>query len=105
MVLGTQTSESLSTAFVRQVAQAEVVEAVEIGVPLLAESASPRFVKAPSEAPPVVVECASVAEYVEPALVVTHAAAPVVENEIVTSVPTNCSKTWSVHRPRTLKGS
>ena len=47
MVLGTQTSETLSTALVRQVAQAEIVEAVEIGVPLLAEPAS-RFLKAPA---------------------------------------------------------
>ena len=52
--LGTQTSKSLGTALVHQVAQREIEEAIEIGVPLLAESASPRFVKAPVlEAPPV----------------------------------------------------
>ena len=38
IVQGTQTSESLGTALVRQVAQAEIVEVVEIGAPLLAES-------------------------------------------------------------------
>ena len=38
MVQGTQTSESLGTAPVRQVAQVEIVEAVEIGAPLPAES-------------------------------------------------------------------
>ena len=54
--LGTQTSESVGTAPVRQVAQAEIVEAVEIGVPPSAESASPMFGKAPVlEAPPVAV--------------------------------------------------
>ena len=55
MVRDTQTSESLGTAPVRQVEQAEIVAAVEVGVPLPAESASPMFVKAPVlEAPPVV---------------------------------------------------
>ena len=61
MVLGTQTCESLRTEPVRQVAQAEIVEAVEMGVPLLADSASPRFVKAPVlESTPVVVKCAPI---------------------------------------------
>merc|ERR1712135_84199 len=54
MVQGTQTSESLGTAPVRQVAPAEIVEVVEIGAPLPAESAPPMFVTAPVlEAPPV----------------------------------------------------
>merc|ERR1711945_20320 len=65
-VQGTQTSESLGTAPVRQVAQAEIVEVVEIGAPLPAESAPPMFVTAPVlEAPPAVVE------YVQPAPVVS----------------------------------
>merc|ERR1712064_129760 len=46
-VQGTQTSESLGTAPVRQVAPAEIVEVVEIGAPLPAESAPPMFVTAP----------------------------------------------------------
>merc|ERR1712064_178886 len=46
-VQGTQTSESLGTAPVRQVAQAEIVEVVEMGAPLPAESAPPMFVTAP----------------------------------------------------------
>merc|ERR1711991_1015197 len=76
-VQGTQTSESLGTAPVRQVAQAEIVEVVEMGAPLPAESAPPMFVTAPVlEAPPPVVE------YVAPAPAVTYAhatSAPVVE--------------------------
>merc|ERR1712135_264711 len=68
-VQGTQTSESLGTAPVRQVAQAEIVEVVEIGAPLPAESAPPMFVTAPVlEAPP-----APVVEYVAPAPAVTYA--------------------------------
>ena len=55
MVQGTQTSESLGTAPVRQVAQVEIVEAVEIGAPLPAESGPPMFVKAPVLEDPVVV--------------------------------------------------
>merc|ERR1712107_706044 len=85
-VQGTQTSESLGTAPVRQVAQAEIVEVVEMGAPLPAESAPPMFVTAPVlEAPPAVVEYvqpAPVVEYVAPAPAVTFAhatAAPVVE--------------------------
>merc|ERR1711945_74981 len=77
-VQGTHTSESLGTAPVRQVAQAEIVEVVEIGAPLPAESAPPMFVTAPVlEAPP-----APVVEYVAPAPAVTYAPvapAPVVE--------------------------
>ena len=41
MVQGTQTSESLGTAPVRQLPQAEIVEAAEIGAPLPAESGPP----------------------------------------------------------------
>ena len=70
-IQGTQTSESLGTAPVCQVTQAENVDLVEIGAPLLAESAPPIFVAAPAfENPPVVVESvqpALVAEFVGPA--------------------------------------
>eukprot|EP00450_Noctiluca_scintillans_P004027 CAMPEP_0194502730 /NCGR_PEP_ID=MMETSP0253-20130528/26858_1 /TAXON_ID=2966 /ORGANISM="Noctiluca scintillans" /LENGTH=47 /DNA_ID= /DNA_START= /DNA_END= /DNA_ORIENTATION= len=47
MVQGTHTSESLGTAPLRQVAPAEIVEVVEIGAALPAESAPPMFVTAP----------------------------------------------------------
>ena len=75
-----QTSEILGTApVVCQVAQAEPVEVVEIGAPLLAESASSLSVTAPvMEIPPVVVESMQldpVAEYVALAPAVTYAAA------------------------------
>ena len=61
-IQGTQTSESLATAPVRQAAPAETVEVVELGPPLSAESAPPVFATAPLvEAAPVVVE------YVQPA--------------------------------------
>merc|ERR1712064_220523 len=67
-------------------AQAEIVEVVEMGAPLPAESAPPMFVTAPVlEAPPAVAEYvqpAPVVEYVAPAPAVTYAhatAAPVVE--------------------------
>ena len=46
-VQGTQTSQSLGTALVRQVTLAEIVEVVEIAAPLPAESAQPLFVTAP----------------------------------------------------------
>merc|ERR1712064_91906 len=63
---------------VRQVAQAEIVEVVEMGAPLPAESAPPIFVTAPVlEAPPAVVEYvqpAPVVEYVAPAPTVAYAA-------------------------------
>ena len=73
----TQTSESLGIAPVRQVAQVENVEVIEIGAP-------PMSVTAPVlEVPPVVVEYTqpvSVAEYVEPApahaVTFAHAAPP-----------------------------
>merc|ERR1712012_1319198 len=66
-VQGTHTSESLGTAPIRQVAPAEIVEVVEIGAPLPAESAPPMFVTAPVlEAPPVA-QPAPVVEYVAPA--------------------------------------
>ena len=44
-VKGTQTSESLGTAPVSQAAQVEIVEAVEIGAPIPADSGPPMFVK------------------------------------------------------------
>ena len=80
----TQTSESLGIAPVRQVAQVENVEVIEIGALLPAESAPPMSVTAPAlEVPPVVVEYTqpvSVAEYVEPApahaVTFAHAAPP-----------------------------
>ena len=53
---GRQTSDSLGTAPVRPAAQVEIVEAVEIGAPLPAESGSPMFVKATVLEVPVVVE-------------------------------------------------
>ena len=63
-----RTSESLGTAPIHQVAQAEIVEMTEIGAFLPSESAPPMFVTAPAlEAPPVVVEQvqpAPVMEYV-----------------------------------------
>ena len=46
-VQDTQTSESVNTAFVRHVTQAEMVHVVEIGAPLPGESASPTSVTAP----------------------------------------------------------
>ena len=71
MIQSTHTSESLGNAPVHQVAQGEIVEAVEIEVPLPAESASLMSVTEPVlEVPPVVVEYMQpvpVAEYVEPA--------------------------------------
>ena len=74
----TQTSESLGTAPVREVAPAEIVEVVELGPPLPAESAPPMFATAPAvELPPVVVEYIQptpVDEYVAPAPAVTYAA-------------------------------
>ena len=45
--VGTQTSESLGTAPISQSEQVEIVEAVEIGTPIPAESGSFMFVKAP----------------------------------------------------------
>ena len=55
--MGTQTFESLGTAPVCQTTQAEIVEAVEIEVPLPAEYASLMSVTEPVlEVPPVVVE-------------------------------------------------
>merc|ERR1712136_593623 len=80
---GTHTSESLGTAPIRQVAPAEIVEVVEIGAPLPAESAPPMFVTAPAlEAPPVVVE------YVQPTPVVEHVApAPAVTYAPVAPAP------------------
>ena len=55
--LGTQTSESLGTVLVHQVAQGEIVEAVENGVSFPAEITSPMFVEKPAlKALPVVVE-------------------------------------------------
>ena len=77
----TQTFESLGTAPVCQLTQAEIVEAVEIGAPLPAESGPPIFVTAPVlEVPPVDVEQpVLVAEYVAPARAITYAhAVPVV---------------------------
>ena len=82
----TQTSESLGIAPVRQVAQVENSEIIEIGAPRPAKSAPPMSVTAPVlEVPPVVVfyiQPVPVEEYVEsaPAHAVTCAhAAPVVE--------------------------
>ena len=46
-VQSVQACESLRTALVRHVAQAEVVENVEVGTPLLAGSAPTMFVMAP----------------------------------------------------------
>ena len=54
-IQGTQTSEKLATAPVCRSTQAEIVEAVEIEVPLPAESASPMSVTEPVlEVPPIV---------------------------------------------------
>ena len=83
-VQGTQTSESLGSGLVRQVAQAEILEMAEIGALLPAVSAPLLFVTAPVlEAPPVVVKQvhpAPVVEYVTPASAVTYAqASPFVE--------------------------
>ena len=80
-VQSTQFSESLETAPVLEMAPAEIVEGVEFGPPLPAESAPPMF--ATVEPPPVVVEYIQptpVVEYVALAPAVTYAAlAPVVE--------------------------
>ena len=46
--LGTQTSERLGTVPVHQVAQGEIVEAVENGVSFPAEFTSPMFVETPA---------------------------------------------------------
>ena len=82
-VQSTQSSESLETAPVLEMAPAEIVEGVEFWPPLPAESAPPLFAAAPTVGPPpVVVEYIqpSVVEYVAPAPAVTCAAlAPVVE--------------------------
>ena len=80
-VQSTQTFDSLGTAPVCQLTQAEIVEAVEIGVPLPAESGPPMFVTAPVlEVPPIDVEQPVLAaEYVAPARAITYAhAVPVV---------------------------
>ena len=76
-VQSTQYSENLETP-------AEIVEGVEFGPPLPAESAPPMFATAPTVEPPRVVveyiEPSPVVEYVAPAPAVTYAAlAPVVE--------------------------
>ena len=104
----TETFERLGTAPVCQSTQAEIVEAVEIEVPLPAESASLMSVTEPVlEVPPVVVEYMQpvpVAECVEPAP--THAAtcahaASVVEymTPAVVDVPVMAqSQTLSVQR-------
>ena len=52
--MGTQTSESLGTAPLSQSEQVEIVEAVEIGTPIPAESGPFMFVKAPVLEMPVV---------------------------------------------------
>ena len=55
MVRGTETSESSGIAPTRQMAHAEIVEAVVIEAPLPTESARPMFVTTPVlETPPVV---------------------------------------------------
>ena len=54
-VQGTESFESFGTAPVHQVAQEEIVEAVEIGAHLLAESGPPMFVGEPALEAPVVV--------------------------------------------------
>ena len=80
-VQSTQTLESLGTAPVFQLTQAEIVEAVEIGAPLPTESGPPMFVTAPVlEVPPVHVEQPVLAaEYVAPAHAITYShAVPVV---------------------------
>ena len=46
-VKDTQTSESVNTAFVRHVTQAEMIDVVEVGAPLPGESASPTSVTVP----------------------------------------------------------
>ena len=75
-VQGTQTSESLGTAPVRQVAPAEIVEVVELERPF-PQNPHPLFVKAPvSESPAVVMEQvqpAPVVEYENLAPVVMYA--------------------------------
>ena len=82
-VQSSQTFESLGTAPVCQLTQAEIVEAVEIGAPLLAEAGPPIFVTAPVlEVPPVDVEQPVLAaEYVAPARAITYVhAVPVVRD-------------------------
>ena len=86
-VQDTLTFERFGTAPVRQVAPAEIVEALEIGAPLSAESASPFFVTAHVLVSPFVME------QVEPAPVVEYEnLAPVVMVSVsvttVTAAPT-----------------
>ena len=89
-IQSTRTSEVLGTARGRRVFFSEVVEVVELGPPLLAESAPPMFVTATViEAPLVVMEYvqfAPVPEYVTPASAtpaVTYAAPALVAESVL----------------------
>ena len=123
-IQGTQTSESLGNAPVRQVAQAENVEVIKIGAPLPAESGSPISFTSPFvEVPPVVVEYIQpipAAQYVAPARAITYAhGAPVVEyvtpdphvEEIAIPVvegcwcPLPCRRRWILHVSSSLTKS
>ena len=94
MVRGTETSESSGIAPTRQMAHAEIVEAVVIDAPLPTESVRPMFVTTPVlETPPVVaenVQIAPAAEYVAlaPAVAYGHAAADPVTTVAPTVFPT-----------------
>ena len=93
-IQGDRTSESLGTAPVCQVTQAEIGGAIEIGAPIPAESASTIFVTAPvaetSPAAVLSVQPVSAAEYVARARAITNAhAAPVVECVIPAPTVTN----------------
>merc|ERR1719476_902399 len=65
-VTGAQTAVNIPTAPVRQVAPAEVVEVVEIGAPLPAESAPAIVVQAPSIAPATTVVAQPAVTYAAP---------------------------------------
>ena len=83
--VGTQTSESLGAAPVSQAAQVEIVETVEIGAPIPAESGPPMFVKAPVLEIPVVFESMY---NVAPTLNVAQAAPVTTSKEAPTVFPT-----------------
>ena len=99
----------LSTAPVRQVAQAEIVEAVEIGVPLLAKSASHRFVKAPL--------CWKLLRSLLSALLLTECVEPVPDwsrqdaanvvevraTDVIFPWHRLCRNLWRVHRHKTWR--
>ena len=101
IVQSTQSSESLKTAPVLEMAPPEIVEGVEFGPPLPAESVPPMFATAPTaEPPPAVVEYIQptpVVEYVAPAPAVTYAAlAPVRQAENSDIIETNEKRTLRI---------